>query len=194
MKTVDYDQIKEPISYYPLPESLQPLSRHYCLYVPELIFGVIGSPTLTKHIILYKKRPYNAHLPITSSNLCNVHNTENNLLQIWFHDYYHSSSSWCRLVYKDFTTKKDIGEDVTEDNIEAMLSDPTSRLSQLFELEKENEKRKKGSFFTSVNDAAMLWVRRPPSFEGKMKRKQTKRIRKRRKSLLKSFHKIGHMF
>ena len=145
-KMEDYDKIKEPISYYPIPESLQPLSRHYCLYVPELIFGVIGSSTLTKHIILYQKRPYNAHLPSTSSNLCSVHNTTNHLLQIWFHDYSHSSSSWCRLVYKDFMTKRDIGEDVTEYNIEARLMDPTSRLSKVFELEKENEKRKNRSF------------------------------------------------
>lgn len=174
----EINDIKEPISYYPLPESLQPLSRHYCMYVPELIFGVISSSTLTKHIILYKKRPYNAHLPSTSSNLCNVHGTTNHLLQIWYHDYSHSSASLCGLVYKDFMTKQDIGEDVTEDNVEAMLMDPTSRLSKVFELEKEKEKRKKRTFFTSMNDTAMIWVRRPPSFEeGRMKR--TKRFKKR---------------
>jgi len=176
LKWSEINDIKDPISYYPLPESLQPLSRHYCLYVPELVFGLLSSPALTKHIILHQKRPYNAHLPSTSSNLCNVHGNTHHLLQIWFHDYSHSSSSLCSSAYTSFA--RSMLGDVTEETIQAMLMDPTSELSKIIELEKENEKQKKYTFFTPLNDTAVVWTRRPPSFEGQLKRK--KRTKKHR--------------
>ena len=170
----------EPLCYYALPVTYQHLTKHYCIYAPELLFGSLSSPSLTKHMILNQTRPYNCHLPNSRSNLCSVHGNAQHILQIWFHDFHHARSGGCSLAYRFHPLQSLLKERLTQENIKALLADPTSELSQLMEVEKAKEASNQYTLFQPLNDTGALWTEQPPDFLGEMKRKALRKKTKRK--------------
>jgi len=80
--------------YYPIPETLN-FTRIANIYVPELIFGVLGDITLTEHIATRSSRPYIANLP--SKGICDLHNRRFHICTTWIHDFGHASADNGRL-------------------------------------------------------------------------------------------------
>lgn len=172
----------DPLRYYALPVTYQQLTKHYCIYAPELLFGSLSSPSLTKHIILNQTRPYNCHLPHSRSNLCEVHGNSQHILQIWYHDFHHARSGSCTASAYHFSRlQENFKERLTQENIKALLADPTSELSQLFEREKKKEQRKEDTLFLPLNDTGALWTEQPPDFLGELNRKKLRKLTKRRR-------------
>jgi hypothetical protein len=167
------------VPYYPIPETFREINLIACIHVPELIFGTLNSPTLTKYIMTYQKRPYICHLPESKGNLCNVHFVDQSIFSIWFHDFFHSKSGDCDPMYYglNYQAKKIIKDwdDITEENIIERLSDPTSQLNALIDLAKTNPEVDK--IFRSLNDNGLLLSEKnkPPSFGGKKRKGKTKR-------------------
>jgi hypothetical protein len=172
----------EPLCYYALPVTYQHLTKHYCIYAPELLFGSLSSPSLTKHMILNQTRPYNCHLPNSRSNLCSVHGNAQHILQIWFHDFHHARSGGCSLAYRFHPLQSLLKQRLTQENIKALLADPTSELSQLMEVEKAKEASKQYSLFQSLNDTGSLWTEQPPDFLGELNRKALRKSKRRLRS------------
>jgi hypothetical protein len=81
--------------YYPLPETLN-FTSIANIYAPELVFGILGDITLTKHIAKMARRPYIANLP--TKGLCEVHNAKYYICNVWLHDFKHTSGHGGRKV------------------------------------------------------------------------------------------------
>ena len=77
----------EYLEYYPIPETLN-FTKIANIYVPELVFGILGDISLTEHIATRSARPYIANLP--SRGTCQVHNHDFYLCNIWSHEFSHS--------------------------------------------------------------------------------------------------------
>lgn len=75
------------LEYYPIPETLN-FTSIANIYVPELVFGILGDISLTEHIATRSARPYIANLP--SKSTCQVHNHDFYLCNIWSHEFGHS--------------------------------------------------------------------------------------------------------
>jgi len=183
----ELESSSEPLCYYALPVTYQHLTKHYCIYAPELLFGSLSSPSLTKHMILNQTRPYNCHLPNSRSNLCSVHGNAQHILQIWFHDFHHARSGGCSLAYRFHPLQSLLKERLTQENIKALLADPTSELSQLMEVEKAKEASNQYTLFQPLNDTGALWTEQPPDFLGELNRKALRKLKKTRSKTRRPF-------
>ena len=86
--------------YYPIPETLN-FTSIANIYVPELVFGILGDISLTKHIATRSARPFIANIP--TKGFCEIHGLQLNLCNMWVHDYLHSSTLYVHSVYGSFT-------------------------------------------------------------------------------------------
>jgi hypothetical protein len=187
------------VPYFPIPETFRQLNLIACIHVPELIFGTLNSPTLTKYIMMYQKRPYICQMPESKGNLCNVHNVNLPIFQIWFHDFYHSTAGACEEIYSFLNMRartfvKDWNK-ITEENIIEQFSDPTSQLNALSNLAKTNPQV--DQIFRVLNDNGSLLSEKnkPPHFGGKKRKSKGKTKRKRntkRKNKTKSKRNTKH--
>jgi hypothetical protein len=75
-------------NYYPIPETLN-FTRIANIYVPELVFGILGDISLTEHIARKSRRPYVANLP--TKGICEVHGIQYYICNVWIHDFSHTS-------------------------------------------------------------------------------------------------------
>lgn len=169
------------VPYFPIPETFREINLISCIHVPELIFGTLSSQTLTKYIMTYQKRPYICHLPESKGNLCNVHFVNYQIFEIWYHDFFHSTSGHCESIFSflNMRARKFVEgwNDVTEENIMEQLSDPTSKLNALFDLAKTNEEV--NGLFRAINDNGYLFSKnnKPPHFGGKKRKGKTRHKR-----------------
>lgn len=123
--------------YYPIPETLN-ISDIACIYQPKLVFGSLSDFSLLKFIINYGQRPYIAHVPDSTSNLCDVHGLEHAIVAGWRHDIHHSFNGdcttdvlrylnyYCKLDPKiNFTTlKEEINKNAQESQLVKCLKGP----------------------------------------------------------------------
>ena len=191
--------------FFPIPETIRNLSLVSCIYVPELAFGTIGSPTLTKHMIVYKKRLYSCHLPKSKRNLCFIHNFQQPILKVWFHDFYHSKNGDCNANYDFFNEAfhkyKPSAVRITPDNIMEQIENPESDLNDYINLISRQERlisriparpdKQYLNPFMQLNDRGATWTE-IPSFGGrkskKRRKRKTKKYRKRNKRTLKTMY------
>jgi hypothetical protein len=174
------------VPYYPIPETFREINLIACIHVPELIFGTLNSPTLTKYIMMYQKRPYICHLPESKGNLCNIHFVNQPIFQIWFHDFFHSRAGDCDDSYNflNMSAEKFIADwnKITKENIIEQYNDPNSQLNALSNLAKTNPRV--DQIFRAMNDTGSLFSKndKPPSFGGKKRKGKTKRNTKRKRN------------
>jgi len=89
--------------FYPIPETLN-FTRITSIYVPELVFGILGDISLTKHIAEKSRRPYIANLP--RKGICDLHTRQYHICTIWIHDFTHASTDDGRRVSLTSTLEK----------------------------------------------------------------------------------------
>jgi hypothetical protein len=175
--------------FFPIPETLN-FSKIACIYTPRLVFGSLSDKSLFEFIVKYKQRPYIAHIPNATSNLCVVHELRHSIVAGWMHDFHHSRSETnsCNDLYNNSfrflndSCKMELNEESLKNKIEE--NDP-----ELMEcLAKGTE-----TYVRGMNDTGSLW-HSPGSivFEGgkrpNYKKKSTRR-RKNKKRNNKTFRK-----
>ena len=174
---------------FPLPESFANLCEIACLHNPELIFGVLSSPTIVKYYIIHGKRPFHCQLATPESSKLNFKTADRfrtHLLSFWTHDMQHEALGECsphivlvRMNRKLSTFARKNHKDreyvpLTAENIKEQFEDVNSILNLYIQHEKTSGEE---STFLSITDEPGVWKNgRTQCFKGG-NRKRTKRKR-----------------
>ncbi len=112
---------------YPIPETIN-LTTIACVYRPILLFGALSDGSLLKYIILHGQRPYIAHLPDSTSNLCEVHGATHCICAGWYHDFFHSTSGDCKNGISFLNSK--CGTNLTLETLPSEIRNETSKVNK----------------------------------------------------------------
>lgn len=173
--------------FFPLPETIRQLSLISCIYVPEIVFGILSSATLFKHIALYECRPYVGHLPNSKSNLCDIHTAFVDIFRTWFHDVVHSSTDDCSDGLRAMNSM--LGKPPCDlpafDSLDAFRSGLRDRDSKLnaciHHLSETKEEGQQDDIITTLNDVGVTFGK-VPTWGGVRKKSKKRSKRKRRRT------------
>jgi hypothetical protein len=173
--------------FFPVPETIRQFSLISCIYVPEIVFGILSSATLFKHIVLYECRPYVGHLPNSKSNLCDIHTAFVDIFRTWFHDIVHSSTDDCTdglNVVNSMLGRPpcDLPAFDSVDTFRTELRDRGSKLNACIRhLAETKPEGQQDDIITTVNDLGLTFGK-VPTWGGFRKKSKKRSKRKRRRT------------